>query len=149
MLHDARILLHLTQRSQNTNLMIHITYIHNKSDPTFFLLLFFLPSHTKRQLFIHWIIIILLSILIVWSIKGENCKNLQGPYREFDKITCCDLTIFKKQARLWACGRGDVSTPSFGSHLSPISTKGGRLYPPYTVVHTKFWKPQVRLLCQS
>ena len=28
--------------------------------------------------------------------KGENCKNLQGPYREFDKITCCDLTIFKK-----------------------------------------------------
>ena len=29
------------------------------------------------------------------------------------------------QARLWACGRGDVSTPSFGSHLNPISTRGG------------------------
>ena len=49
------------------------------------------------------------------------------------------------QARLWACGRGDVSKPSFGSHLNPISTRGGRLCPPYTGVHTKFWKPQVRL----
>ena len=28
------------------------------------------------------------------------------------------------QACLWACGRGDVSTPSFGSHLNPISTRG-------------------------
>ena len=28
------------------------------------------------------------------------------------------------QARLWACGCGDVSTPSFGSHLNPISTRG-------------------------
>ena len=28
------------------------------------------------------------------------------------------------QARLWACGRGDVSTPSFGSHLNPILTRG-------------------------
>ena len=26
------------------------------------------------------------------------------------------------QAHLWACGRGDVSTPSFGSYLNPIST---------------------------
>ena len=24
------------------------------------------------------------------------------------------------QARLWACGRGDMSTPSFGSQLNPI-----------------------------
>ena len=54
------------------------------------------------------------------------------------------------QARLWACGRGDMSTPSFGSHLNTISTRGwGRLYPPYTGVHTKFWKPQVRLLVVS
>ena len=50
------------------------------------------------------------------------------------------------QARLWACGYGDVSTPSFCSHLNPISTRGGRLCPPYTGVNTKFWKPQVRLL---
>ena len=28
------------------------------------------------------------------------------------------------QACLWACGRGDVSTPSFGSHLNPIPTRG-------------------------
>ena len=47
------------------------------------------------------------------------------------------VTVFP-QARLWACGRGDVSTPSFGSPLNPISTKGGRLCPPYTGVHTKF-----------
>ena len=50
------------------------------------------------------------------------------------------------QARLWACGRGDVSTPSFGSQLNPISTRGGgRLCPSYTGVHTKFWRPQARL----
>ena len=51
------------------------------------------------------------------------------------------------QARLWACGRGDVSTPSYGSHLNPISTRGegGRLCPTYTGVHNKFWKPQARL----
>ena len=36
------------------------------------------------------------------------------------------------------CGRG-------GSHLSPISTKGGRLRQPYTDVPTNFWKPQARL----
>ena len=43
------------------------------------------------------------------------------------------------QARLWACGRGEVSTPSFDSHPNPISTRGGdRLCPPYTGVHTKF-----------
>ena len=29
------------------------------------------------------------------------------------------------QACQWACGRGDVSTPSFGSHPNPISTRGG------------------------
>ena len=25
---------------------------------------------------------------------------------------------------VWACGRGDVSTPSFGRHLNPILTRG-------------------------
>ena len=43
------------------------------------------------------------------------------------------------------CGHVHVSTPSFGSHLNPISTREGRLCPPYTGVHTKFWKPQARL----
>jgi hypothetical protein len=52
---------------------------------------------------------------------------------------------FTQQARLWTCGRGDMSTPSFDSHLNPISTRGGRLCPPYIGVHTKFWKPQARL----
>ena len=42
------------------------------------------------------------------------------------------------QARLWTCGRVDMSTPSFGSHLNPISTRGDRLCPPNTGVHTKF-----------
>ena len=41
-----------------------------------------------------------------------------------------------KFSYLWACGRGDVSTPSFVSHLDPISTKGGRLCPPYL-----YWCP--------
>ena len=56
----------------------------------------------------------------------------------------------KRQACLWACGCRDVPTPSFCSHLQPITTKEGRLSPhrlspPYIDVHTKFWKPQARL----
>ena len=46
--------------------------------------------------------------------------------------------VLAVQARLWACGRGDVSTPSFGSHLNRILSRAGRLCPPYTGVHTKF-----------
>ena len=61
----------------------------------------------------------------------------------FGVLLSIDIVI--SQARLWACGRGDMSTPSFGSHLNPILTRGGRLCPPYTGVHTKFWKPQARL----
>ena len=34
-----------------------------------------------------------------------------------------------EQARLWACGRGDVSTPSFDCHLNPIPTGGGQIMP--------------------
>ena len=52
---------------------------------------------------------------------------------------------YTSQARLWVCRRGDVSTSSIGSHLNPISTRGGRLCPPYAGVHTKLWKPQARL----
>ena len=33
------------------------------------------------------------------------------------------------QARLWACGRGDTSTSSFGIYLNPISTRGGQIMP--------------------
>ena len=39
------------------------------------------------------------------------------------------------QARLWACGRGDVSTPSFGSLLNPISTRGA------DYAHPIYWFP--------
>ena len=40
------------------------------------------------------------------------------------------------QARLWACGQGDVSTPSFGSHPNPISTRGGG-----QIMPTLYWCP--------
>ena len=30
---------------------------------------------------------------------------------------------------LWTCGRGDSSTPSFGSHLNPIPTGGRQIMP--------------------
>ena len=45
------------------------------------------------------------------------------------------------QGRLWTCGRGDVSTPSFGSHPNPISTRGAGYAHPilqYTGVNAKF-----------
>ena len=35
-------------------------------------------------------------------------------------------------------GRVHSSTPCFGSHLNPIPTRWGRLFPPYTNVPTKF-----------
>ena len=54
-----------------------------------------------------------------------------------DEMAVLDVGI-ALQARLWACGQGDMSTPSFGSHLNPISTRGGRLCQPYISVHTKF-----------
>ena len=45
------------------------------------------------------------------------------------------MKAYSTQARLWACGRGDVSTPSFGSHPNPISTRGGQIMP------TLYWCP--------
>ena len=45
------------------------------------------------------------------------------------------FTYFMLQARLWACGRGDMSTPSFGSHLNPISTRGA------DYAHPIYWCP--------
>ena len=47
------------------------------------------------------------------------------------------LLVLLKQARLWACGRGDVSTPSFGSHPNPISTRGGG----GQIMPTLYWCP--------
>ena len=42
------------------------------------------------------------------------------------------------QARLLACGRGDVSTPSFGSHPNPISTRGADYAHPIIVSTPSF-----------
>ena len=52
----------------------------------------------------------------------------------------------KRQTRLWACGCGDVSTPSFGSHFHPITTKGGQIIPTLYWCPIKFWKPRARLI---
>ena len=54
-----------------------------------------------------------------------------------DEMAVLDVGI-ALQARLWACGQGDTSTPSFGTYLNPISTRGCRLCLLYTNVHTKF-----------
>ena len=77
---------------------------------------------------------------------GRFQKNVP---KALNRLPVGSLLILPNQARLWPCGRGDLSTPSFGSHLNPISTRGGRLCPPYTGVHTKFWKPQARLMCKN
>jgi len=39
------------------------------------------------------------------------------------------------QARLWLCGCGDVSTPSFGTHLTLSQPGGGQIMP------TLYWCP--------
>ena len=52
--------------------------------------------------------------LVFWPVGQSNmhcildfCPDLAERNRMYQKL---------KQARLWACGRGDMSTPSFGSH---------------------------------
>ena len=79
-----------------------------------------------------------------------TCEADAGMYRFFflvrqhdSKQKACAyklILISRCQVRLWTCGRGEVSASSFGSHLNPLG--GRRFCPPYTDVHTKFWKPQ-------
>ena len=78
--------------------------------------------------------------IMVWSTLNMQSSKCH------DK--CLDsITVFTNpRAATTAKDAKDWSLPSFGSHLNPISTRGGgRLCPPYTGVHTKFWKPQARL----
>ena len=75
-------------------------------------------------------------VVVVWG-----CQVSRATKHNNSPLLLCSHS--KSQARLWTCGRGDVSTPCFGSHLNPISTRGVILCPPYTNVHTKF--PQARL----
>ena len=50
-------------------------------------------------------------------------------------MVCITMVCIPMQARLWACGRGDMSTPSFGSDLNPISPRGA------DCVHPIYWCP--------
>ena len=78
--------------------------------------------------------------------------------RSFCWALSCDILL---QARLWACGQGNLSTPSFDIHPNPISTRGGQIMPtPYwcpdqvlkatgaPVLPKLFW-PTVRKKCSS
>ena len=63
----------------------------------------------------------------VWKLHNPHCHNEQGYYKWNFKLSFVLVIILFLsciQARLWACGRGDVSVPSFRSLLNPISTKG-------------------------
>ena len=90
---------------------------------------------------------------IYWK-KGENkyklfrmsiepkCDDWLSFYISLVHTSNCNCYInnlVKKlcsfQACLWACGRGDVSTPSFGGHLNPISTRGA------DYAHPIYWCP--------
>ena len=48
------------------------------------------------------------------------------------------LLTLGSQARLWACGRGDMSTPSFVADLKPISTRGADYAHPILVSSQNF-----------
>ena len=73
------------------------------------------------------------SILSVFNSYAMR-DRLRNRHR---KTNCCFVILKKKldsgwkwlQACLWACGRGDMSTPSFGSRLNPISTSKGHIMP--------------------
>ena len=58
--------------------------------------------------------------------KFSDKNDLLCAMRDFNKKVVMYVHIITAtQARLWACGFGDVSTLSFGSHLNPILTRGG------------------------
>ena len=78
--------------------------------------------------------------VFAFSCKFSNKHSLLCAMRDFNKKVVMYVHIITAtQARLWACGCGDVSTPSFGSHLNPISTRGADYaHPSYIGVHTKF-----------
>ena len=81
---------------------------------------------------------------INWQSKKSCCSILKffkvSPGHTVKDMELFDATVSphfsSDQARLWACGRGDVSTPSFGSHLNPISTRGAD-YAHSTLVSTQ------------
>ena len=50
-------------------------------------------------------------------------------------------SVLWHQVRLWAFGRGDVSTPSFGSHPNPISTRGGQIMPTAVLKAPRIFRP--------
>ena len=72
----------------------------------------------------------------LWSFPQEESSHLKIPIKSCVRnlIQLCSVEKHK-QAHLWACGRGDVSIPSFGSHLNPISTRGA------DYAHPTYWCP--------
>ena len=62
-------------------------------------------------------------------------KNKKWNENIFEVVFELFDSYFLRQARLWACGRGDMSTPSFGSHINPISTRGA------DYAHSIYWCP--------
>jgi hypothetical protein len=59
-----------------------------------------------------------------------------------------NMLILWCQARLWACGRGDTSTPSFGIYLNPISTNALPILisTPSFESHRRGWVPSIGLM---
>lgn len=78
-------------------------------------------------------LISMITAISMYNVDGQVC----------DRFTLSTLYLYIDRR---ACGHGDWSPSSFGSHLNSISTKGGRLCPSYTDVPEQFWKPQARLI---
>ena len=76
-------------------------------------------------------------VLMVLPYAIYRCSEHSGPKLEipFGKTKISFFNLM--QARLWACGRGDMSTPSFGSHHNPISTRGDG----GQIMQTLYWCP--------
>ena len=94
----------------------HGIYIHGKLLHTYICTLVF-PHLSLRRLETN-----LIWVRVKWHYELYHRNHSTVQWSIFFNL------IIGIQARLWACGRG--STPNFGSHLNPISTKGGRLCPP-------------------
>ena len=59
-----------------------------------------------------------LEVLVQTLIKHGNC------HPDLNKLCNCIKIVWLNPIFRRACGHGDMSTPSFDSHINPISTRG-------------------------
>ena len=103
--------------------------LYHQSKCVYFMLSLFLSVKISGFILISGLIL----VLILFGIIGQSSYFFLAIDLKQKTMTISTIFVFLSfssrpnmpiQARLWACGRGDMSTSSFGIYLNPISTRG-------------------------